>query len=138
MQQAMAEYDSLREQAESHVHALELTLAEERHHNQSLSNQLQGSYLRVQSLQNDLAGANAHIQSLLSQIDLQHDPGRLQPQSDPPAMMHNNSIPETSRCSPGLPTGSSRSSGSSGSRSSGPIDVLVNTSAIPLALHNIA
>ncbi|KAL0053811.1 hypothetical protein WJX82_011153 [Trebouxia sp. C0006] len=49
MQRATAEYDSLRDQAEDHVHALELSLAEERHRTQSVSNQLQGSYLQVQT-----------------------------------------------------------------------------------------
>ncbi|KAL0053812.1 hypothetical protein WJX82_011153 [Trebouxia sp. C0006] len=49
MQRATAEYDSLRDQAEDHVHALELSLAEERHRTQSVSNQLQGSYLQDQA-----------------------------------------------------------------------------------------
>ncbi|KAL0033864.1 hypothetical protein WJX77_008167 [Trebouxia sp. C0004] len=74
------------------------------------------SAVQVQSLQNDLAGANAHIQSLLSQMHPQQEPGRLQVQTGPRAMMPSNSIPGTPRRSPGSPTGSSRSSGSRGSR----------------------
>ena len=137
MQRATAEYDSLREQAENHVHTLESTLAEERHRTQSVSNQLQGSYLQVQSLQNDLAGANAHIQSLLSQMQPQQEPGRLQVQTGPRAMMHSNSIPGTPRRSPGSPTGSSRSSSSRGSKGSRPTDFLVSTPHLCLALRNI-
>ncbi|KAL0029584.1 hypothetical protein WJX79_006026 [Trebouxia sp. C0005] len=116
--------DELQQQHANDIQATETQLAQKVINGFHADLESSVSAVQVQSLQNDLADANAHIQSLLSQAHPQQEPGRLQVQTDPRAMMHSNSIPGTPRRSPGSPTGSSRSSSSRGSKGSRPTDFL--------------